>query len=145
MAFRPKFSKSAPQQVEADREILRAKARNLSADEVIAISIALKRGETPDLTSYLSAARADATISGDGLKMTTTKDHADRPIYEFELPAGATKASTWMKPYLAQPFLQIRINKRAGAPGSIDNALYEARWAEDQRLIATGTYQLPEL
>ncbi|SAL55624.1 hypothetical protein AWB69_05970 [Caballeronia udeis] len=126
----------------ADREILRAVAQNLTADQVIAISAAMQRGEVPDLTSYLSNVRADSTITGDGLRMVVHHDDSGRPVREFE---NTGKRKVWMDTFRDPPTLMIRINKKAGQPDSEDNNAYQVRWEEDQRKLASGTYTLPEL
>lgn len=87
-------------------------------------------------------ARAD---SAGGLKMVTTMDESGRPIRTFELVGNATKRSTWLAPFMADAHEMVRLNKKAGQPDSEDNNVYQARWEEDQRKLASGTYTLPEI
>ena len=150
------YLKREQQEVRADaaassrveHEILKEAAKAMTVDEVFAFSAAVRRGENPNIRDYTTA-RADSTVTTNGLRMITTKDHADRPIYTFELPAGGTKRTTWMAPYCAEPHLQIRINKKAGQPDSVGNAAFEVQWQADQRAIAeqlaSGVFQFQEL
>lgn|GEM_PF-4398020 len=51
-------------------------------------------------------ARADS-VSGDGLKMTTTYDFSGRPTYEF---TNTGNRKQWLDPYKAVPQLQLALN-----------------------------------
>jgi hypothetical protein len=88
------------------------------------------------------AARADSTTGG--LKMIETLDDTHRPIRTFQLAPGQTKRGTWMGQFMAEPQLQIRINKRADPPGSAEALAFETQWRETQRQITAGQYTLPE-
>lgn len=98
------------------------------------------RSVNDEISSHV--ARADSV---GGLKMTEKMDDSNRPIREFSLAPGATKRDTWMKPYRAEPQLQIRINKNANPPGSAEALAYQARWEETQREIESGQYTLPKI
>lgn len=128
----------------ADREIIHEMAKNMTADEILAFSAALARGETPNIANY-STARADAASISNGLKMIERLDESNRPHRTFELLPGRTKADTWMRPHMAEPQLMVRINKAAHPPGSPEANAYLARWEQTRNEIATGTYTLPEL
>ena len=47
------------------------------------------------------------TLGKDGLLAHVMHDQSGRPITEFELPPGRSKADTWMAPYRLPPQLAI--------------------------------------
>jgi hypothetical protein len=83
-------------------------------------------------------ARAD---SADGLKMTTTMDESNRPIRTFKLVPGATKASTWMRPFMGDAHEMLRLCSTPQTPQQ--NAAWEARRVSAADL-KSGNFQLPE-
>ncbi|AIP33498.1 hypothetical protein DR64_3440 [Paraburkholderia xenovorans LB400] len=128
---------------ETDRAILRATARNLTVDQVMELSAAIRRGENPDLVSILSA-RADSATVKDGLRMVKSLDQADRPHFTFELQPGQTKRGTWMRPFCGDMYEQLRICKTPPTPQQA--ATYEAAWRATQAEIASGVItSLPEI
>lgn len=50
------------------------------------------------------------TLGADGLLKHTVHDGSNRPIHEYELPAGATKRSTWMGHHMEPPREQVCIH-----------------------------------
>lgn len=140
-ARQPQARADSVEHSQAEREILRALVQNMTADQILAYSAAMQRGENVDITAFMHA-RADAESVQGGLKMTTRIDESGRPIREFS-NSGARKV--WMDPYRTQPQLMVRINKRADPPGAPEATAYLTAWEETQRQIADGTYTLPEL
>jgi hypothetical protein len=60
--------------------------------------------------------RDKGRLGADGLLMHTTLDQTNRPIFEYELPKGSTKRSTWMAAHCQQPMLMIRLNNAERSP-----------------------------
>jgi hypothetical protein len=73
----------------------------------------------------------EGVVQSDGLTMVTRFDEAGRPIREF----SGDKRS-WMRPYMAEPLLMIRINQR---PTDQDNARFLSSWLAEHD--ASGDYR----
>ena len=148
-----RFFKAAQQEVRADaaassrveEEITRELASHMTADQVLAFSAAVRRGENPNIRDYASA-RADAAGS-ERLIQHTREDVSGRRYYEYSFrePGVGSKMAAWMGEFAAKPLLQIRINKRAGLPDSIPDATYLATWEKDQHMRASGQFPPLEL
>jgi hypothetical protein len=70
--------------------------------------------ETIDQTPVPKPRYSDkGRLGSDGLLMHTTLDQTNRPIFEFELPKGTSKRSTWMAPHCQAPRLMVRLNNTA--------------------------------
>lgn len=111
------FARAQPQQVRADtaradtgraadRRALIERAKNMTADEIMALGRAIDAGADDEALALL--ARADAAISGDGLICTTTYDASNRPIHEFKSIDGTKH---WMREYSAPARLQVVLSK----------------------------------
>ncbi|MGX7001938.1 hypothetical protein [Caballeronia sp. KNU42] len=87
------------------------------------------------------AVRADST--GGGLKMITNHDDSGRPVRTFELEPGATKASTWMKPFTGPAYQMLRICKQPPTPA--EAAAFEDQWRATQAMVASGKYTCQEI
>jgi len=83
--------------------------------------------------------RADSA----GLQMHVEYDASNRPINTFELQYGQTKRGTWMAPYCAPMYQQIRINRNTPTPAQA--AKFEDDWRANQQALANGTWTLPEI
>ena len=124
------FARAEPQQVradsvsEADREALRAAVGGMSADQVLAYSAALARGEKPDVIDFISA-RADSVPQRDGLEMHTRFDDTGRKIREF---TSLTGRKDWMDDFKKPLFLMIRLNKENQTPKQRDR--FEREWRD---------------
>lgn len=123
----------------ADQEIRAQLAQAMSPDAVIAFSDAVRRGENPDIASYMTA-RADAVETGDGLRMITKFDDSNRPIRTFE-NTGPRKR--WMDRFKSEPMEMLRICK---TPQTIaQNARFESKWRAARAMVASGKITLPSL
>ncbi|WP_158935071.1 hypothetical protein [Burkholderia sp. S171] len=148
-----RYFKAAQQQVRADaaassrveHEIFHEIAKNMTPDQVFAYSAALRRGENPNVRDYTDA-RAD-TAGREQLITHTREDVSGRKYYEYSFrePGVGSKTATWMKPFLKQPMLQIRVNRRAGQPDSVSDAAFLAQWEADQAMRRSGVFPPLEL
>jgi hypothetical protein len=90
----------------ADRKALIDRAKNMTADQIVAVGRAIDAGATDEALALL--ARADAALTGDGLICTTTYDASNRPIHEFR---SLTGRKDWMREYSAPARLQVVLSK----------------------------------
>ncbi|MFM0500359.1 hypothetical protein [Paraburkholderia caffeinilytica] len=97
----------------------------------------LQHGQMPPRDD---GARADSTVTGDGLKMTVRYDEANRPIREFS-NTGTRKR--WMLDFTSPAYQMLRITNK---PQTVEqNARFETEWRATQAMIASGNIQLPEV
>ncbi|NPT33447.1 hypothetical protein [Paraburkholderia xenovorans] len=90
----------------ADRKALIERAKNMTADQIVAVGRAIDAGATDEALALL--ARADAALTGDGLICTTTLDASNRPIHTF---VSVTGRKDWMREYSAPARLQVVLSK----------------------------------
>jgi len=82
-------------------------------------------------------------VGVDGLFLHETLDGANRPVREFSLPAGATKMSTWLAPFVTSP---QRAMVWAGNGKSVKDmtAIKRRILAEERQLAEKGLGSFPE-
>ena len=102
------FARQRAEQARADsttRATSRPEGLAMTADQVVAYSAALRRGENPDLNAY--AARADSAPTRDGMQVIAHIDRTGREILEFR---SLTGRKTWMNLFKAPSRLQVVIS-----------------------------------
>ncbi|CAG4920303.1 hypothetical protein [Paraburkholderia gardini] len=86
---------------------------------------------------YLGGGRPVGKVGKDGLvERIHTEARTKRDFYEYGLPKGATKRSTWMGAFMREPELMMRISTNPST-----NKAFAASWHRDHR--ADGTMIIP--